>query len=55
VSEDDRRLRDAERKIGELTMENEIWRAVAQKRHLCVSSAHSEGPKIGFHGPEHCI
>ncbi len=34
VSEDDRRLKAAERKIGELTMENEIWRAVARKRGL---------------------
>ena len=31
---DDRRLRQAERKIGELTMENEILRAVARKRGL---------------------
>ena len=29
---EDRRLRDAERKIGELTMDNEILRAAAQKR-----------------------
>ncbi len=29
---DDRRLRQAERKIGELTMELEIWRAAARKR-----------------------
>ena len=34
VSDEDRRLRDAERKIGELTMENEIWKAVARKRGL---------------------
>ena len=34
VTEDDRRLREAERKIGELTMENEIWQAVARKRGL---------------------
>ena len=32
TTEDDRRLREAERKIGELTMENEIWKAVARKR-----------------------
>ncbi len=31
---DERRLADAERKIGELTMENEVWRAVARKRGL---------------------
>lgn len=34
TTEDDRRLRAAERKVGELTMENEIWRAVARKRGL---------------------
>lgn len=34
VTEDDRRLREAERKIGELTIENDIWRAVARKRGL---------------------
>ena len=34
TTEDDRRWRDAERKIGELTMENEIWQAVARKRGL---------------------
>ncbi|MBO0887396.1 MAG: transposase [Acidimicrobiales bacterium] len=34
TTEDDRRLREAERKIGELTMENEIWQAVARKRGL---------------------
>jgi transposase len=31
---DDRRLRQAERKIGELTLENEIWKKVAEKRGL---------------------
>ena len=31
---EDRRLRAAERKIGELTLENEIWKKVAQKRGL---------------------
>jgi transposase-like protein len=34
LAPDDRRLRDAERKIGELTMENEILRAAARKRGL---------------------
>ena len=29
-TEDDRRLRDAERKIGELTLENEIWKKVTE-------------------------
>jgi transposase len=33
-TEEDRRLRDAERKIGELTLENEVWKKVAQKRGL---------------------
>jgi hypothetical protein len=34
ATEEDRRLRDAERKIGELTLENEIWKKVAEKRGL---------------------
>jgi transposase len=34
LAPDDRRLRDAERKIGELTMENEVLRAAARKRGL---------------------
>jgi transposase len=34
TTEDDRRLRDAERKIGELTLENEVWKKVAEKRGL---------------------
>lgn len=33
-SEGDRRLSEAERKIGELTMENEILRRAAEKRGL---------------------
>lgn len=33
-AESDRRLSDAERKIGELTMENEILRRAAEKRGL---------------------
>ena len=33
-SPDDRALRQAERKIGQLTMENEILRAAAEKRAL---------------------
>jgi transposase-like protein len=33
-SPEDRQLRDAERKIGQLTMENEILRAAAEKRGL---------------------
>ena len=33
---EDRALRDAERKIGELTMENEILRAAAPKRGLSI-------------------
>src|SRR6266498_2869914 len=31
---EERRLREAERKIGELTMENEVLKAVARKRGL---------------------
>ena len=34
VTEDHRRLREAERKIGELTLENEVWKKVAEKRGL---------------------
>lgn len=33
-TEEDRRLAEAERKIGELTMENEILRRAAEKRGL---------------------
>src|SRR5271168_4527557 len=33
-TEEDRRLRNAERKIGELTLENEVWKKVAEKRGL---------------------
>jgi len=32
----DRKLREAERHIGRLTMELEVWRAAERKRHLCV-------------------
>ena len=34
-SSDDRALRQAERKVGQLTMENEILGAAAEKRFLC--------------------
>lgn len=33
---EDRRLKEAERKIGELTMDNEILRAAARKRGLSI-------------------
>ena len=33
-SDEDRRLAEAERKIGELTMDNEILRRIAEKRGL---------------------
>jgi transposase len=36
---DDRALRQAERKIGQLTMENEILRAAAEKRGLQIPPA----------------
>jgi transposase len=36
ASEEERRRRDAERKVGELTMENEILRAAARKRGLSI-------------------
>jgi transposase len=38
-SPDDRALRQAERKIGELTMENEVLRAAAEKRGLQIPPA----------------
>jgi transposase len=38
-SPDDRALRQAERKIGQLTMENEILRAAAEKRGLAIPPA----------------
>jgi transposase-like protein len=34
-SPDDRALKQAERKIGQLTMENEVLRAAAEKRLFC--------------------
>jgi hypothetical protein len=34
LSLEDRRLKEAERKLGELMMENEVLRAVARKRGL---------------------
>ena len=45
-SPDDRALRQAERKIGQLTMENEILRAAAEKRRLCVSSGRRVGTAL---------
>jgi transposase-like protein len=38
-SPDDRALRQAERKIGQLTMENEILQAAAEKRGLQIPPA----------------
>jgi transposase len=38
-SPDDRALRQAERKIGQLTMENEVLRAAAEKRGLQIPPA----------------
>ncbi len=35
-SPDDRRIREAERKIGELTLQNEIWKKVAEKRGVSI-------------------
>jgi transposase-like protein len=34
-SPDDRQLKEAERKVGQLTLENEILRAAAEKAPLC--------------------
>ena len=39
VSEEDRQLREAERKIGELTMEVEVWRRAAEKRGAAMPPA----------------
>jgi transposase-like protein len=36
---DDRALRQAERKVGQLTMENEVLRAAAEKRGLSIPPA----------------
>src|SRR5829696_6125428 len=51
-SADDRALRQAERKVGQLTMENEILRAAAEKRallsHPWVGQAR---PGSGGHSP----
>ena len=38
-SDEDRRLAEAERKIGELTMDNEILRRIAEKRGLQIPPA----------------
>jgi len=38
-SPDDRALKQAERKIGQLTMENEVLRAAAEKRGLAIPPA----------------
>ena len=38
-TEDDRQLREAERKIGELTMEVEVWRRAAEKRGAAMPPA----------------
>src|SRR5271169_6193818 len=34
ISDEDRRLAEAERKVGELTLENAVWKKVAEKRGL---------------------
>ena len=39
LDDEDRRLRDAERKIGELTMEVEVWRRAAEKRGAAIPPA----------------
>ncbi len=39
LTEDDRQLREAERKIGELTMEVEVWRRAAEKRGAAMPPA----------------
>ena len=39
LDDEDRRLREAERKIGELTMEVEVWRRAAEKRGAAMPPA----------------
>jgi hypothetical protein len=39
LTEDDRQLREAERKIGELTMEVEVWRRAPEKRGAAMPPA----------------
>jgi transposase len=39
LSDEDRQLREAERKIGELTMEVEVWRRAAEKRGAAMPPA----------------
>ena len=39
LDDEDRQLREAERKIGELTMEVEVWRRVAEKRGAAMPPA----------------
>jgi hypothetical protein len=39
TTEDDRRLRDAERKIGGLTLENEVWKKVAEQEGAPLATA----------------
>ncbi len=39
LSDDDRALREAERKIGELTMEVEVWRRATEKRGAAMPPA----------------
>ena len=38
-SQEDRQLKEAERKVGQLTLENEILRAAAEKRGLAIPPA----------------
>ena len=38
-SQEDRQLKEAERKVGQLTMENEVLRAAAEKRGLSIPPA----------------
>jgi transposase-like protein len=51
TTEDDRRLRDAERKIGELTLENEVWKKVAEKRGLQVGFCDRDTTSRSHSGP----
>jgi hypothetical protein len=58
TTEEDRRLRDAERKIGKLTLENKIWKKVAEKRgsrcrHRSGRGGRRDGDSLGYRLSRH--
>jgi hypothetical protein len=52
---EERRLKEAERKIGELTMENEVWKAVARKGGCRSRPGSGPGERRGGGGPGHGV